>query len=139
VAYLGEAYLLTGRVDAAAAAATHALELARNHKERGHEAYALRLLGEVMTQCDEAAQAEAHYQAALRLAQELGMRPLAAHCHWGLARLFRRAHDPMVERQHAAAARAQFRDMEMVGWLQWMEAEFEEPTYRPLRFYGNLT
>jgi class 3 adenylate cyclase/tetratricopeptide (TPR) repeat protein len=139
VAYLGEAYLLTGRVDAAAAAATHALELARNHKERGHEAYALRLLGEVMTQCDEAAQAEAHYQGALRLAQELGMRPLAAHCHWGLARLFRRAHDPMVERQHAAAARAQFRDMEMVGWLQRMEAEFEEPTYRPLRFYGNLT
>ena len=48
VAYLGEAYLLTGRRDDAATTAARALELARVHKERGHEAYALRLLGELV-------------------------------------------------------------------------------------------
>jgi class 3 adenylate cyclase/tetratricopeptide (TPR) repeat protein len=137
VAYLGEGYLLSGRVDAAAAAATHALELARNHKERGHEAYALRLLGEVMTQCNEPAQAETHYRDAVGLAQKLGMRPLAAHCHWGLARLFRRAQNQSAEQQHVTAARAHFRDMEMVGWLQRMETEFAEPA-GPLHSYRDM-
>jgi class 3 adenylate cyclase/tetratricopeptide (TPR) repeat protein len=139
MAYLGEAYLLTGRVSDAAAVAAVALELARDHKERGHEAYALRLLGEVTTQSDTVAQAETHYRGALRLAQELGMRPLAAHCHWGLARLFRRAHDPIAAQEHAAIARAQFQDMEMIGWLQRMEAEFAGPPGRPLQFHGDLT
>ena len=133
MAYLGEAYLLTGRVSDAAATAAVALELARNHKERGHEAYALRLLGEVSTQCDTFAQAETHYRGALRLAQELGMRPLAAHCHWGLARLYHRAADRMAEQRHAATARAQFRDMEMIGWLQRMEAEFADSAREPAR------
>ena len=36
----------------------------------------------------DAAQAEAHYQQALALAEELGMRPLVAHCHHGLGRLY---------------------------------------------------
>ena len=33
-------------------------------------------------------QAEAHYQQALALAEELGMRPLQAHCHLGLGTLY---------------------------------------------------
>jgi class 3 adenylate cyclase/tetratricopeptide (TPR) repeat protein len=118
VAYLGEAYLLTGRVEDASAAAARAFQLARIHKERGHEAYALRLLGGVSLQCDELAEAERHYRGALHLALELGMRPLAAHCHWGLARLFHRMHDRDAEQQHAAAARTQFRDLNIVGWRQ---------------------
>ena len=32
--------------------------------------------------------AEAHYRQALALAEELGMRPLQAHCHLGLGRLY---------------------------------------------------
>ena len=136
VAYLGEAYMLTGRVDDATAAATHSVELARKHKERGHEAYALRLLGEVTVQHGEFAQAETYYRSALRLAQELGMRPLAAHCHWGLAKLFRRANNEIAERQHATAARAQFRQLAMGGWLQRLETGFAEPSARPLQFHG---
>jgi predicted protein tyrosine phosphatase len=31
--------------------------------------------------------AGAHYRAALTLAEEIGMQPLVAHCHAGLARL----------------------------------------------------
>lgn len=37
--------------------------------------------------------AAAHYQAAVTLASELEMRPLMAHCHLGLGRLFRRTGD----------------------------------------------
>ena len=36
----------------------------------------------------EVAQAEAHYRQALTLAEELGMRPLQAHCHRGLGTLY---------------------------------------------------
>jgi len=36
----------------------------------------------------DATQAEAHYQQALALADELGMRPLMAHCHRGLGTLY---------------------------------------------------
>ncbi|MBI3325756.1 MAG: tetratricopeptide repeat protein, partial [Nitrospinae bacterium] len=85
VAWLGEAYLLAGRLDEAHTQAQRALEFSRTHKERPWEAYALRLLGEVAAhrQPPEAAQAEAHYRQALALAEELGMRPLQAHCHHG--------------------------------------------------------
>jgi predicted ATPase len=52
--------------------------------------HALRLLGNIAARRDplEAAQAEAHYQQALALAEALGMRPLVAHCHHGLGRLY---------------------------------------------------
>jgi tetratricopeptide (TPR) repeat protein len=46
VAWLSEAYLLAGRLDEAYTQAQHALEFSQAHQERGHEAYALRLLGE---------------------------------------------------------------------------------------------
>jgi tetratricopeptide (TPR) repeat protein len=44
---LGEAQMLTGRLEAAHALAEQALALTREHQERGHQAYALRLLGEI--------------------------------------------------------------------------------------------
>ena len=70
--------------------AQRALEFARAHQERGHVAYALRLLGEVAArrQPPEVAQATAHYQQAVTLAEELGMRPLVAHCHLELGTLY---------------------------------------------------
>jgi tetratricopeptide (TPR) repeat protein len=108
VAYLGEAYLLNGRIEDAAAAATHALELARDHKERGHEAYALYLLGKVATQRCSAVTAERYYRSALDLAQHLGMRPLAAHCHWGLAKCFGRLGVQISNQLHAAEAAPNF-------------------------------
>ena len=48
--YLGESYLLGGRHDQAGAAATEALTFSRQRKERGFEAWALRLKGEVASQ-----------------------------------------------------------------------------------------
>jgi tetratricopeptide (TPR) repeat protein len=88
VVWLGEAYLLAGRLDEAYTQAQQALEFSRAHQERGHEAYALRLLGEVAAQRQPSAVtlAAAYYQEALTLAEGLGMRPLQAHCHLGLGR-----------------------------------------------------
>ena len=90
VTHLSEAYLLAGRLAEARQLAGQALELSRERKERGNEAWILRLLGELAAHGDspDAERAEAHYRQALALAEELGMRPLQAHCHHGLGRLY---------------------------------------------------
>ena len=90
VARLSEVCRLAGRGEEAWQHARQALDLARQHKERGNEALALYQLGVVHAHAapPDVAQAEAHYQQALALAEELGMRPLLAHCHHGLGRLY---------------------------------------------------
>ncbi len=87
---LGEAQMLAGRLEEAHALAERALALACAHQERGHEAYALRLLGDIAAQRDplHGEEAGTYYQQALTLAEELGMRPLLAHCHHGLGTLY---------------------------------------------------
>ena len=104
--------------------AGRALALARAHKERGHEAWALRLLGGIAAHQDppEAEPAALHYREALALAEELGMRPLQAHCHLGLGTL----HVKTGQREQAypalTAALALYRAMEMTFWLPQAEA-----------------
>ncbi|HEY7652970.1 MAG TPA: sigma 54-interacting transcriptional regulator, partial [Methylomirabilota bacterium] len=77
LARLGEAYLLAGRVDDADEAARQALQLAREQKERGALAYALRLQAEAAARRDPPAReaALAAYREAAALAEQLGMRP----------------------------------------------------------------
>jgi hypothetical protein len=81
VAWLSEVCRLAGRGEEAWQHARQTLDLARQHKERGNEALALYQLGVVHAHAapPNATQAEAHYQQALALAEELGMRPLVAH------------------------------------------------------------
>ena len=76
--WLGEACLLAGDEDAAKRHALRAIELAQRHGERGHEAYASRLLGDLAMKGSVASAETAaeHYRAALVLAQMLGMQPL---------------------------------------------------------------
>ena len=87
---LGEAQVLAGRLEEAHALTEGVLAHARERQERGYQAYALRLLGEIAAQREppERDQAEAHYRQALALAEELGMRPLQAHCHRSLGTLY---------------------------------------------------
>ena len=87
---LGEVQMLAGRLEEAHTLAERTLALAREHQERGHQAYALRLLGEIAARREppERDQAGDYYRQALALAEELGMRPLAAHCHLGLGTLY---------------------------------------------------
>jgi class 3 adenylate cyclase/tetratricopeptide (TPR) repeat protein len=124
LACLGEAYLLSGRMDDGMALAVHALELSRTHKEGGWEAYALRLLGDVAAQREppEIQAAEEHYQQARILAEDLGMRPLQAHCHLGLGRLYSKIGGLKQARAELSAAIKLYRAMEMTLWLNEAEA-----------------
>jgi class 3 adenylate cyclase/tetratricopeptide (TPR) repeat protein len=124
VVLLGETYLLAGRLDEASTQAQRALEFSRAHQERGHEAYALRLLGEIAAQRTptEVTQAEAYYQQALALAEELGMRPLQAHCHRGLGTLYRQVERLDEARVALSTAIHMYRTMGMTFWLPQAEA-----------------
>jgi tetratricopeptide (TPR) repeat protein len=124
VTRLGAAALLAGRLEAAHTHAVQALTLARERQERGHQAYALRLLGEIAAHHSppEAEQAEAHYRQALALAEALGMRPLRAHCHRGLGTLYAATGQREQARAELATAIAMYRAMEMTFWLPETEA-----------------
>jgi tetratricopeptide (TPR) repeat protein len=121
---LGEAHLLAGHLEEAHTLAQRALALARAHQERGHEAYALRLLGDIAMHRDpsESEPAEAHYQQALGLAEALGMRPLAAHCHRGLGLLYCQSGRGEQARAALSAAIELYRAMDMTFWLPQAEA-----------------
>jgi tetratricopeptide (TPR) repeat protein len=123
---LGKAYLLVGRAADASVCARQALALARQHHERGNEADALRLLGEIAAHADPAdyKQADSHYHRALALAEELGMRPLAAHCHLGLGTLYRKIDRHDQAQAELSAAAGLYRAMEMTFWLQRAEQAF---------------
>jgi tetratricopeptide (TPR) repeat protein len=128
IAHLSEAYLLASRPDDAVPLAQRALDLCREHKERGHEAWALRLLGEIAAHREppEVEPTEAAYQQALALADELGMRPLLAHCHLGLGTLYCRAGRLEQAGTELSAAIEVFRAMEMTFWLPRAEAELAQ-------------
>ena len=131
VGYVSEAYLLAGRMQEAVQLAGRALDLARAHKERGHEAWALRLLGEIAAHQapPEIEPAAHHYRQALALAEELGMRPLVAHCHLGLGTLYAKTGQREQARAELSTAIAMYRAMEMTFWLPQAEvalAQVEE-------------
>jgi class 3 adenylate cyclase/tetratricopeptide (TPR) repeat protein len=115
VGVLSEAYLLAGRMDDATELAGRALELTRAHTERGFEAWTLRLLGEIHSHRDppEVENAKDSYRQGLALATKLGMRPLVAHCHLGLGKLYRRTGKREQAREHLATAATMYREMDM--------------------------
>jgi tetratricopeptide (TPR) repeat protein len=121
---LGEAHLLAGRLDEAHALAEQALALTRTHQELGNQAYALRLLSEIAARRDppEVDLAVANYQEALALADELGMRPLVAHCHRGLGTLYAAAGQRQPACTALSTATALYRAMDMVFWLPQAQA-----------------
>jgi len=123
IAQLSEAYLLAGRMEEAFTQALRALELSRAHQERGHEAWVHRLLGDLHSHRDPPAveQAEASYQQALALAEELGMRPLLAHCHCGLGTLYARIGQRQLAQAELSAAMELYHTMDMTFWLPQAE------------------
>jgi tetratricopeptide (TPR) repeat protein len=144
IADLGQAWLLAGHDAQAIAVANEALRLSRERGERGHEARALRLLGEIAARRDAAhlpptstamvdggscarlAEAEQRYREALTLAVELEMRPLVAHCHLGLGQLDVRADKRHDALQHFGTAITMYREMAMPSWLAVAEAEMQQ-------------
>jgi class 3 adenylate cyclase/tetratricopeptide (TPR) repeat protein len=118
VAWLADAYRHAGRSREAIRLVLQALALARQHQERGREARVLQLLGDIQTEDKRASarECENHYHQGLALAEALGMRPVAAHCHSGLSRLMQRMGRRAEREVHCAAATALYCDMGMPFW-----------------------
>ena len=115
-----EVYLLAGQTGEAAKFGTRALELAKRKRERGYEAWALRMLGEIAASREppDVQVAEAYYRDALARAEVLGMLPLVGRCHFGLGLLHARAGSGGEARVELAKAAAMFGDMGMTFWLE---------------------
>jgi predicted protein tyrosine phosphatase len=86
-------------------------------------AHALQLLGDIATHPDrfDARQGEIHYREALALAQSLDMRPLTAHCHLGLGKLYRRVDEQARANEHLTTATTMYRQMDMRFYLEQAE------------------
>jgi hypothetical protein len=95
----------------------------------------LHLLGDIATHPDrfDAASGEAHYRQALALAEPRSMRPLVAHCHLGLGKLYRRTGQREQAREHLTIATTMYREMDMRFWLEQAEAEMKESACASLR------
>jgi tetratricopeptide (TPR) repeat protein len=121
--WLGRAYLRLGRPDEARRLGDRAFESAPG--QLGFAAHALHLLGDVATHPDrfDADTGEAHYRQALALAEPRNMRPLGAHCHLGLGKLYRRTGNREQARGHLTTATSMYREMDMRYWREQADAE----------------
>jgi class 3 adenylate cyclase/tetratricopeptide (TPR) repeat protein len=127
VASLAEACRLSGRTGDADRLASHALDVARARHELGGQTWLLQLSGKIAADRDppDQAHAQTHYRKALDVARELGMRPLVAHCHLGLGKLYRRSGRLQQAPDPLTTAAAMYREMDMRLWLDEAEAEVE--------------
>jgi sugar phosphate isomerase/epimerase len=123
-----EALLLGGHIDRAKDTAERALDLAAQSGERGIEATAYHLLGAAFATgaADDIERTLRHYESARALGAELGMRPLVAHCHLGLGKLYRRTSRREQAQEHITTATTMYREMDMRFWLEQAEAEMRE-------------
>jgi tetratricopeptide (TPR) repeat protein len=125
----GEAHLLAGRVDQAQQCLNRALALA-DGEEHGSRAWTLRLAAEVALASGpgHTDQARIRYEEALALGVGMGMRPLQAHCHLGLGKLYRRIGRVDESRAELATTVAMVREMKMAHWLPEAERELAGAT-----------
>ena len=120
----GEAYLLIGSVEEAHVLAERVLADVQNRKTPGWKAWVLWLLGAIAAPREppEIPLAETHYRQALALADELGMRPLQAHCHRSLGMLYAQLGQQEQARTALSTAIEMYRSMAMTFWLPQTEA-----------------
>src|SRR5262249_55053419 len=118
---LAEAYLRDGRLDEGLKTSRSVLELMRKCHARGLEGDVLRLLGDVHAARGEADHALSAYREALALAEPRGMRPLVAHCHFGLGKLYRGIEKSEQAREHLTTAVTMYREMDMRFYLEQAE------------------
>ena len=128
VAWHAEGLLLARRTDDAATAAEHALELARQYRERGNEAWAHWLRGAITAQRDlrQIDEARNAYLEAARLAEELSMRPLQVRTELGLALLQARNGDRPAAAQALMRVATRLSGMGMQLWLDEAQAALSD-------------
>jgi tetratricopeptide (TPR) repeat protein len=120
---LAEAFAAGHRNDDAIELAKRVRDIAGEQGAEGYRAYALQTLGDATKAPDESA---ACYQAAMRIGDRLGMRPLIAHCRLGLGKLYRRAGQREQASEHLTTATTMYREMGMTYWVGQAEAEMRE-------------
>ena len=123
---LARAALLLDRLDEAQSLGERAVRYTPSR--HGVRANALHLLADVATHPArfDAETGEVHYRQALALAEPRGMRPLIAHCHLGLGRLYRRCGRCEEAHEHLTTATTLYRDMDMRFWLEEAEAAMKD-------------
>jgi hypothetical protein len=109
-------------MDEAVSHTRDAMALTRRLGARGSEAHALCLAGDVAS-TGGAEDAEGYYREALALGGELGMRPLVAHCHFGLGKLSQRTGKRGQAQEHLSTATTMYREMDMRFYLEQAERE----------------
>jgi len=126
--WLGQALLLDGNTERAFEVAARSLEFSLTYKERGHQAWTLRLLGDICVERGDRAleDAERHYRQCMTLAQELGMRPLQARCHLSFGILLGRTGRKEQARTALWTALELTRAMEMPFWCGRVEMALQE-------------
>jgi class 3 adenylate cyclase/tetratricopeptide (TPR) repeat protein len=120
---LGRAALGLHRLDEARRLAYRGIETSQGYP--GFAAHALHLLGDIASHPDQfdAESGKAHYRQALALAKPSGMRPLVAHCHLGLGKLYGRIGDHQQAQEHLTMATAMYREMAMTYWVEQVAAK----------------
>jgi tetratricopeptide (TPR) repeat protein len=123
---LARSCLLLGRLDEAQGFGERAVE--SSPAQPGFAANALHLLGDIAAHPDrfDAESGEVYYRKALALAEPRSMRPLVAHCHLGLGKLYRRTGKREQAQEHLTTATTMYREMDMRFWLEKAEAEMGE-------------
>src|SRR5262245_46442250 len=117
-AHHAEGLLAAGQPERAREVAQQSLDLALAHKERGHQAWALCILGDIAASgaTPDVARGESAYGQAHALAEELGMRPLLARVALGRGRMYLAAGQRAAAEEHLMAATQLFREMDMRWW-----------------------
>jgi tetratricopeptide (TPR) repeat protein len=123
---LGRACLTLGRLDEAQRFGERGVKLLSSLL--GGRAHALQLLGYIATHPErfDAERGETHYHQALALAEPRGMRPLIAHCHLGLSKLYQRIGRREQASEHLGIATTMYREMDMHFWREQAEAGTRE-------------
>ena len=113
-----------GAYDQAIVAAQRALALAIACGDIILHALANQPLGDIAVRRNppDSEPAAAHYRQALALAEELGMRPLQAHCHLGLGTLYVQTGRPEPARVALTTAIGLYHAMDMTFWLPQAES-----------------
>jgi class 3 adenylate cyclase/tetratricopeptide (TPR) repeat protein len=118
-------FLAAGQLSEARAEIERGLSLITERHALGHRASLLSLQAELLTRTTSTGLHHIAdlWEEALSLALHMHMRPLVAHCHLGLGRLYQRTGKRQEAQEHLATATTMYREMNMRFYLEQAEAE----------------